>query len=106
MDSPASMTKHLRNRLLISTRQRACRSHGTWDMDEAMKKSTAKWKIAVGHHTMGSVSDHGDTQELLQLLLPVLKVNGIDFYINGHDHCLEHISSRDRIELQTFSLQD
>ncbi|KAL6649565.1 hypothetical protein ACP70R_013789 [Stipagrostis hirtigluma subsp. patula] len=65
------------------------------DLDEAMKKSTAKWKIAVGHHTMRSVSDHGDTKELVQLLLPVLKENGIDFYINGHDHCLEHISSRD-----------
>jgi tartrate-resistant acid phosphatase type 5 len=39
-----------------------------------MKKSTAKWKIAVGHHTIRSVSDHGDTKELLQLLLPVLKV--------------------------------
>jgi hypothetical protein len=25
------------------------------------------------------------------------QVNGIDFYINGHDHCLEHISSRDRL---------
>ncbi|TVU47791.1 hypothetical protein EJB05_07400 [Eragrostis curvula] len=65
------------------------------DLDKEMKKSTAKWKIAVGHHTMRSVSDHGDTTELLQLLLPVLKDNGIDFYINGHDHCLEHISSRD-----------
>ncbi|KAG8096860.1 hypothetical protein GUJ93_ZPchr0013g36374 [Zizania palustris] len=65
------------------------------DMDEAMKKSTAKWKIAIGHHTIRSVSDHGDTKELLQLLLPVLKVNGVDFYVNGHDHCLEHISSRD-----------
>jgi tartrate-resistant acid phosphatase type 5 len=64
-------------------------------LDEAMKKSTAKWKIAIGHHTMRSVSDHGDTKELLQLLLPVLKVNDVDFYINGHDHCLEHISSRD-----------
>ncbi|CAN6290088.1 unnamed protein product [Urochloa humidicola] len=65
------------------------------DLDEAMKKSTATWKIVVGHHTMRSVSDHGDTKELLELLLPVLKENGADFYINGHDHCLEHISSRD-----------
>jgi tartrate-resistant acid phosphatase type 5 len=65
------------------------------DLDAAMKKSTAKWKIAVGHHTMRTVSHHGDTVELLQLLLPILKVNGIDFYINGHDHCLEHISNRD-----------
>ncbi|CAN6295836.1 unnamed protein product [Urochloa humidicola] len=65
------------------------------NLDEAMKKSTARWKIVVGHHTMRSVSDHGDTKELLKLLLPVLKENGADFYINGHDHCLEHISSRD-----------
>ncbi|CAL4913479.1 unnamed protein product [Urochloa decumbens] len=65
------------------------------DLDEAMKKSTATWKIAVGHHTMRSVSDHGDTEELLQLLLPVLQANGVNFYINGHDHCLEHISSKD-----------
>ncbi|KAL6867446.1 hypothetical protein ACP4OV_015470 [Aristida adscensionis] len=64
------------------------------DLDKAMKKSTARWKIAVGHHTMRSVSEHGDTKELLKLLLPVLKDNGVDFYINGHDHCLEHISSR------------
>jgi len=72
---------------------------------------------------MRSVSHHGDTEELLQLLLPILKVirsnhnmsppntkesfgthyftsfqiNDVDFYINGHDHCLEHISSRDRL---------
>ena len=44
------------------------------DLDEAMEKSTTTWKIVVGHHTMRSVSDHGDTKELLKLLLPVLKV--------------------------------
>jgi tartrate-resistant acid phosphatase type 5 len=42
-------------------------------MDLAMKKSTAKWKIAVGHHTMRSVSQHGGTAEILKLLLPILK---------------------------------
>ncbi|GJN04655.1 hypothetical protein PR202_ga22220 [Eleusine coracana subsp. coracana] len=41
------------------------------------------------------VSEHGDTQELLEQLLPILKANEVDLYINGHDHCLEHISSRD-----------
>ncbi|CAN6307345.1 unnamed protein product [Urochloa humidicola] len=65
------------------------------NLDQAMKKSIARWKIVVGHHTTRSVSDHGDTKELLKLLLPVLKENGADFYINGHDHCLEHISNRD-----------
>jgi len=40
---------------------------------EAMNKSTAKWKIVVGHHTM-TISHHGDIEELPQLLLPILKV--------------------------------
>jgi len=65
------------------------------DLDSALKESTATWKFVVGHHTMRSVSEHGDTQELLQLLLPVLKANEVDLYINGHDHCLERISSND-----------
>lgn len=66
------------------------------DLDYALRESTAPWKIVVGHHTaMRSVSDHGDTQELLDLLLPVLQANGVDLYINGHDHCIQHISSRD-----------
>ncbi|TVU24744.1 hypothetical protein EJB05_27198, partial [Eragrostis curvula] len=65
------------------------------DVDKALKQSTAAWKIVVGHHAIRSVSEHGDTQELIQQLLPILQANGVDLYINGHDHCLEHISSRD-----------
>ncbi|TVU24753.1 hypothetical protein EJB05_27207, partial [Eragrostis curvula] len=65
------------------------------DVDSALKQSTAAWKIVVGHHAIRSVSEHGDTQELIQQLLPIHKANEVDLYINGHDHCLEHISSRD-----------
>ncbi|KAJ6805423.1 purple acid phosphatase 3-like [Iris pallida] len=65
------------------------------DLDTALKESTAAWKFVVGHHTMRSVSEHGDTVELLENLLPILKAGGVDLYINGHDHCLEHIGSRD-----------
>lgn len=65
------------------------------DLDAALKQSKAAWKIVVGHHAIRSVSEHGDTEELVQKLLPILKANRVDLYINGHDHCLEHISSRD-----------
>ncbi|KAG6534429.1 hypothetical protein ZIOFF_008315 [Zingiber officinale] len=65
------------------------------DLDLALKESTARWKVVVGHHTIRSASVHGDTIELQLLLLPILKENGVDFYVNGHDHCLEHISSND-----------
>ncbi|OAY80165.1 Purple acid phosphatase 3 [Ananas comosus] len=46
------------------------------DLDSALKESVATWKIVVGHHTMRSAHE-------------------VDFYVNGHDHCLEHISSID-----------
>ncbi|KAF5192440.1 Purple acid phosphatase [Thalictrum thalictroides] len=63
------------------------------DLDSALEYSTAKWKIVVGHHTIRTAGHHGDTKELVDQLLPILEANDVDFYINGHDHCLEHLSS-------------
>ncbi|KAK2986649.1 hypothetical protein RJ640_010105, partial [Escallonia rubra] len=63
------------------------------DLDSALKESNAKWKIVVGHHTLESAGHHGNTKELIKQLLPVIQENNVDLYINGHDHCLEHISS-------------
>ncbi|XP_038906952.1 purple acid phosphatase 3-like isoform X1 [Benincasa hispida] len=63
------------------------------ELDSSIKDSNAKWKIVVGHHTLKSAGTHGDTQELLHHLLPILEENKVDFYLNGHDHCLQHISS-------------
>ncbi|XP_019417739.1 PREDICTED: purple acid phosphatase 17-like [Lupinus angustifolius] len=65
------------------------------DFEEALSKSTATWKIVVGHHAIRSISHHGDSPELLESLAPMLKANGVDMYLNGHDHCLQHISSKD-----------
>ncbi|XAR47989.1 Acid phosphatase [Bertholletia excelsa] len=63
------------------------------DVDEALRESTAKWKIVVGHHTIRSAGHHGNTVELVEKLLPTLEANNVDLYVNGHDHCLQHISS-------------
>ncbi|KAH9321306.1 hypothetical protein KI387_015945, partial [Taxus chinensis] len=63
------------------------------ELEMGLKSSNATWKIVIGHHTVRSVGDHGDTVELLQLLLPVLETNKADMYVNGHDHCLQHIRS-------------
>ncbi|KAK4486186.1 hypothetical protein RD792_008855 [Penstemon davidsonii] len=62
------------------------------DVELALKNSRAKWKIVVGHHAIRSVGHHGDTQELVERLLPILRANNVDLYVNGHDHCLEHIN--------------
>lgn len=44
------------------------------DLDLELRESTAKWKIVVGHHAIRSVGHHGDTQELINQLLPILQV--------------------------------
>ncbi|PWA64444.1 purple acid phosphatase 17 [Artemisia annua] len=69
------------------------------DVDVALKESSAKWKIVVGHHTIFSAGVHGNTEELVDKLLPILQENKVNLYINGHDHCLQHITSSDS-ELQ------
>lgn len=63
------------------------------DLSSELKKSSANWKIVVGHHTIKSAGYHGATRELVAQLEPILKENNVDFYLNGHDHCLEHIIS-------------
>ncbi|XP_062172202.1 purple acid phosphatase 3-like [Alnus glutinosa] len=63
------------------------------DVETALRDSTAKWKIVVAHHTIKSAGHHGVTKELEDHLLPILEAHNVDMYINGHDHCLEHISS-------------
>ncbi|KAL9248054.1 hypothetical protein vseg_021417 [Gypsophila vaccaria] len=63
------------------------------DVNFALKKSTATWKFVIGHHPIRSAGVHGNTTELVEKLLPILKANHVDLYLNGHDHCLQHISS-------------
>ncbi|KAF3432056.1 hypothetical protein FNV43_RR26795 [Rhamnella rubrinervis] len=63
------------------------------DVDSALKKSTAKWKFVVAHHTIKSAGFHGITREIVDQLLPILEANNVDLYVNGHDHLLQHISS-------------
>ncbi|XWS69461.1 hypothetical protein CRYUN_Cryun04dG0181000 [Craigia yunnanensis] len=44
------------------------------DVDAALKKSNATWKIVVGHHTIKSAGHHGVTKELVEQLVPILEV--------------------------------
>ncbi|XP_047331744.1 purple acid phosphatase 4-like [Impatiens glandulifera] len=62
------------------------------DLELALARSTSTLKIVIGHHAIRSIAHHGDTIELIHMLLPMLQDNNVDFYINGHDHSLEQIS--------------
>ncbi|KAH7431513.1 hypothetical protein KP509_08G052700 [Ceratopteris richardii] len=65
------------------------------DLERALNSSIATWKIVVGHHTIRSIGHHGDSAELIQMLLPILEEYEVDAYINGHDHNVQHIKRAD-----------
>lgn len=57
-------------------------------LDESLTTSLADWKIVCGHRPIYSHGGHGDSSELKEKLLPLLK-NRVDLYFSGHDHNLE-----------------
>lgn len=61
-------------------------------LDTQLGTARRTWKLVVGHHTIHSGgSQHGDTPELIARLKPVLLRHGVQAYIAGHDHDMQHI---------------
>ena len=61
-------------------------------LDTGLGRSRAAWKLVFGHHTIYSGgSEHGNTPELVALVKPILEQHGVQAYINGHEHDLQHI---------------
>jgi hypothetical protein len=53
-----------------------------------------KWKIVVGHHPMfsgGGRTDGYDTKAIRRSLKPLFDKYGVDIYIAGHEHNLQHL---------------
>ncbi len=61
----------------------------TW-LARELKASRAPWKIVMGHHPVYS-GGHGDSAELVEQVAPLLEAHGVQIYLNGHDHSLQHI---------------
>jgi len=57
----------------------------------ALAASSAPWKIVIGHHPIYSGGGHGDTEELIENILPLLHEHKVQAYFNGHDHDLQHL---------------
>lgn len=62
----------------------------------ALAASSAPWKIVIGHHPIysgGGIFGHGDTEELIRDVLPLLRQYKVQAYFNGHDHNLQHLQA-------------
>jgi len=61
-------------------------------LDSVLFATHARWSIVVGHHPIYSAaSKHGDTKELIDQILPILKKHNVPMYVCGHDHILQHL---------------
>jgi acid phosphatase len=60
-------------------------------LEQALATSKARWKIVIGHHPLFSGGKHGSTNVLIKLLQPLFERYGVNVYLNGHDHDLQHV---------------
>lgn len=60
-------------------------------LTEKLSGSTARYKFVFGHHGIYSIGPHGGKMRMKELD-DVLRKYGVTAYVNGHDHCLYHIS--------------
>ena len=58
---------------------------------EQLSTSPARWKLACAHHPLFSNGSHGDNGVLQQEWGTIFKACGLDFYVGGHDHDLQHL---------------
>eukprot|EP00850_Spirogloea_muscicola_P012913 SM000085S23263 [mRNA] locus=s85:339732:341048:- [translate_table: standard] len=66
------------------------------ELREALNQSRGRFKIVIGHHPVFSYGHHGDTEELVDQISPLLEEYKVDLYMNGHDHDLQHVEKSER----------
>ncbi len=60
-------------------------------IDEQLANTKAPWKIACAHHPFFSNGSHGDNGVMQLQWGPIFKNRGLDMYVAGHDHDLQHL---------------
>ena len=89
-DTSPFLSAYAKDELMgVNVRSQDTASQLKW-IDRTLAESRADWKIVLGHHPIYSGGEHGDTPELIESLLPLLKRHGVHVYFNGHDHDLQH----------------
>jgi tartrate-resistant acid phosphatase type 5 len=61
-------------------------------LDSVLTFTSARWTIVVGHHPIyASTPKGGNTKELMDELLPILKTHHVPLYVAAHQHLLQHL---------------
>ncbi|MDD2877893.1 MAG: metallophosphoesterase [Acidiphilium sp.] len=62
-------------------------------LDAALAKSTARWKIVIGHHPLYTAlgGPGHDQPDMIAAFEPILRRHNVALYINGHDHSMQYV---------------
>jgi len=60
-------------------------------VNATLNASTANWIIFAGHYPIYSAGEHGNTEDLVTYLRPILEYYAVDVFLCGHDHTLQHL---------------
>jgi hypothetical protein len=67
-------------------------------LEDELKKSSEKWKIAFFHHPLySSAGTHGSQLKLRAVLEPLFIQYNVSLVLNGHDHTYERIKPQNGI---------
>ena len=55
-------------------------------LHEKLESSQSKWKIICGHYPVISNGPHQISQELQDIMLPIIDKYNVDIYVSGHEH--------------------
>jgi tartrate-resistant acid phosphatase type 5 len=60
-------------------------------LDSTLTHSNARWKVVVGHHPVYSTyTGSGEESDIAVRLRPLIERTGVDLYLCGHEHTLQH----------------
>ena len=67
-------------------------------IDSVLANSPEKYKIVVGHHPIYSAGyGHGNQEELIAQLKPILEKNKVTLYFCGHSHSSQYLKRTDSL---------
>ena len=65
-------------------------------LDSVLTNAKEKWKIVVGHHPIYSAGfGHGNQDELVSQIKPILEKNHVQMYFCGHSHSSQYLKRSD-----------
>lgn len=76
---------------IINTEMSVSESSPQWKfIENALKQSKAKWKIAVSHIPAYCGGGHGESGAMKTMTSKLFEKYGIDLVLNGHSHFFQH----------------